>query len=224
MAKGDHGCGDQDGAVRANRRVGKANGSRECAPNGVPTIQRQDVRSKNGGHGADAPLPTLRIQSAAERQRRCFSRLPQFCMLHHCRRCALLVSMKYTAQSDAPHFRIRRRSAATSRDSIASAQACNGISGEDGEIQPCVTAFDGAVATSTRAACARRTSDAIASNAVLGTVLPQWTAARIAYRCSLRRRARLAMRKQSGPASDRKRRDAEASMSPAKAAKLTRSR
>jgi hypothetical protein len=42
--------------------VGKANGSRECAPDGAPTIQREDVRSKNGGHGARAPLPTLRLR------------------------------------------------------------------------------------------------------------------------------------------------------------------
>ena len=41
-------------------RVGKANGSRECAPDDklrVPTIQNRDRIS--GGHGASAPLPTL---------------------------------------------------------------------------------------------------------------------------------------------------------------------
>jgi hypothetical protein len=60
--------------------------------------------------------------------------------------------MKYTSQSDAPHFRMRLWSAMTSKVSIASAQACSGISGEDGETQLCLTAFDVAVATSTRAA------------------------------------------------------------------------
>jgi hypothetical protein len=39
--------------VRVCCRVGKANGSREGAPVGVPTIDF------NGGHGARAPLPTL---------------------------------------------------------------------------------------------------------------------------------------------------------------------
>jgi hypothetical protein len=73
-------------------------------------------------------------------------------MLHHCRRCALLVSMKYTSQSDAPHFRMRRWSAMTSKVSMASAQACSGISGEDGEIQLCLTVLDIGVATSARAA------------------------------------------------------------------------
>ncbi len=41
---------------RSLRRVGKANGSRECAPDDklrVPTT------ACNGGHGASAPLPTL---------------------------------------------------------------------------------------------------------------------------------------------------------------------
>jgi hypothetical protein len=40
--------------------VGKANGSRECASGGVPTIQREGVRFKNGGHAPRAPLATLR--------------------------------------------------------------------------------------------------------------------------------------------------------------------
>ena len=32
------------------------------ASGGVPTMQREDVRYKNGGHGAkSAPLPTLRL-------------------------------------------------------------------------------------------------------------------------------------------------------------------
>jgi hypothetical protein len=38
--------------LRANTRVGKANASRQCAPDGVPTIQREDIDSKDGGHGA----------------------------------------------------------------------------------------------------------------------------------------------------------------------------
>src|ERR1700682_3498602 len=44
-------------APRANTRVGKATGSRECAPDDrlrVPTMPR------DGEHGAIAPLPTLR--------------------------------------------------------------------------------------------------------------------------------------------------------------------
>jgi hypothetical protein len=47
---------------RQNRRVGKANGSRECAPDDklrVPTIQREHL---DGGHGASAPLPTLGLK------------------------------------------------------------------------------------------------------------------------------------------------------------------
>jgi hypothetical protein len=42
--------------------VGKATGSRECAPDDklrVPTIQQPTLH--RGGHGARAPLPTLRI-------------------------------------------------------------------------------------------------------------------------------------------------------------------
>jgi hypothetical protein len=42
------------------RRVGKANGSRECAPDGVPTMQTM-YSTRDGGHGARAPLPTLRF-------------------------------------------------------------------------------------------------------------------------------------------------------------------
>jgi hypothetical protein len=54
-------CGGQ--SFHRNRRVGKANGSRECAPDGklrAPTIQDSDP-AIDGGHGADAPLPTLRL-------------------------------------------------------------------------------------------------------------------------------------------------------------------
>ena len=43
--------------------MGKANGSRECAPENrlrVPTIQDDDLEI-DGGHGAIAPLPTLVI-------------------------------------------------------------------------------------------------------------------------------------------------------------------
>ena len=50
--------GDRFGS--AMRRVGKATGSRECAPDDrlrVPTIE---VATLDGGHGAHAPLPTLR--------------------------------------------------------------------------------------------------------------------------------------------------------------------
>ena len=42
------------------------------------------------GGSSDAP----RDQGMPARQRLCFSRLPQFSMLHHRRRCALLVSIK----------------------------------------------------------------------------------------------------------------------------------
>jgi hypothetical protein len=42
--------------------VGKANGPRECAPDGVPTIQREDVRKKMVGTAPRAPLPTLRLR------------------------------------------------------------------------------------------------------------------------------------------------------------------
>jgi hypothetical protein len=48
-------------AICGNRRVGKANGSRERAPDDrlrVPTIAS---RALDGGHGARAPLPTLRL-------------------------------------------------------------------------------------------------------------------------------------------------------------------
>jgi hypothetical protein len=42
--------------------VGKANGPRERAPDGVPTIgDTWCAQSKDGGHGARAPLPTLRL-------------------------------------------------------------------------------------------------------------------------------------------------------------------
>jgi hypothetical protein len=46
-----------------NRRVGKVNGSRERAPDGVPTIHAL-ARNKDGGHGASAPLPTLLLLGA----------------------------------------------------------------------------------------------------------------------------------------------------------------
>src|SRR5258708_14957422 len=60
-------------AIARSRRVGKANGSRECAPDGVPTIFSSTPLSLYGGHGARAPLPTLRLAfgtAAAGRRRR----------------------------------------------------------------------------------------------------------------------------------------------------------
>jgi predicted secreted protein len=44
--------------------VGKANGSRECAPDGVPTIQDNE-RAIMVGTAQSAPLPTLRAFLAA---------------------------------------------------------------------------------------------------------------------------------------------------------------
>ncbi len=47
-------------AAIGKRRVGKANGSRECAPDDrlrVPTIASNTGSLDHGGHGASAPLP-----------------------------------------------------------------------------------------------------------------------------------------------------------------------
>jgi hypothetical protein len=41
-------------------RVGKANAARECAPDGVPTIQQRHSIQKMVGTAPSAPLPTLR--------------------------------------------------------------------------------------------------------------------------------------------------------------------
>src|SRR5882724_10404953 len=62
--------------------MGKANGSRECAPDGklrVPT--RLWVSRMNGGHGADAPLPTLRCLRTLPKTKEEASLPPLYCTL-----------------------------------------------------------------------------------------------------------------------------------------------
>ena len=51
--------------MRMIRRVGKANGSRERAPDGKLRVPTKTFLStqKEGGHGASAPLPTLQVMN-----------------------------------------------------------------------------------------------------------------------------------------------------------------
>jgi hypothetical protein len=61
---------DDERASCKVRRVGKANGSRERAPDDrlrVPTSQSLIHCLNNGGHGASAPLPTLRFRNQNEK-------------------------------------------------------------------------------------------------------------------------------------------------------------
>jgi len=44
--------------------MGKANGSRECAPDDKLRVPTNFGIRENGGHGASAPLPTLRFRFA----------------------------------------------------------------------------------------------------------------------------------------------------------------